>query len=121
MPEPKKKPVPRAAQDRKPPPPVLIKMPERIAEALKDKGWNRSRLATELDMNRGHLSGMTSGKRVGGISAAWVIRIAEKLNVNPGWLLAANGPKRGPSSIILFEGTPEYDRAIDAIKRNGES
>lgn len=103
-----------SAPDRRPIPECVLTLKTRVKKVLKDKGWKQADLARKMQMNPGQLSGMIRSKN---ITAAAVVRLAEGLEVDAGWLLTDKETDLKPRRIILTEGTPEYDRAIEAISK----
>jgi transcriptional regulator with XRE-family HTH domain len=107
-------------QDRQPPPRILLKLPERLTKAMKAKGFGerggKSRLAKKAKMSPGHLSALLDNQRVGGVQAALVIRIANALEVNAGWLLTGHGDMLAIDAPVI---TAETIR--DAVRDGVES
>lgn len=117
-----KKAVPdKPGQDRRPPPEALLGFSDRVTASLRKKGWNQAELARRLGMNGGHLSGILSGKRLAGITAANVIRIAEALEESPGYLLTGESQAVNVNVVpVMVNNTTDYADAVENIRRHFE-
>lgn len=107
-----------APQDRKPTPPELLQLPDRIRAAMRKKGWvgrgGPARLADSSGLSPGQVSAILSGERSKGITAAQVIRLARGLTVPVGWLLADEGNMSG-APPRLVEGSSDFEHLVDAV------
>jgi transcriptional regulator with XRE-family HTH domain len=95
---------------RKPAPPELLNMPKRIKDELEKQGINKAELARRAEVGRDIVTQAMNGKRLPGIQAANVLRIAKGLKVNAGWLLTGDGDKRdGDERVpVITPGSPEF-------------
>jgi hypothetical protein len=121
----RKKTIPR-------PGPALRGLPGRLHDCAKDQGYlthgQQKVLAQKAGIDPGHLSRLlnvnnptakskkTRENDLSGIRAETVIRLADALDVNPGWLLANQLPKRAarratPLGLINVEGMPPIGEA----------
>ena len=91
--------------ERKPPPKEIRDIPSRIEEARVELGWPdhgwQARLAQESKLSPGQISAIMSEARSKGIQAAMVVRIADALGVNPGWLLTGRGDMFGDGATRI--------------------
>jgi transcriptional regulator with XRE-family HTH domain len=118
---PKKTPTPGESareQNRKPVPDELEGLAKRVkdklAEYKKDK-ISISRLAESQGLYTNEISEVAKNKKIAGITAAKLIRIAKALQVDPGWLLTGNEPNLAPI-IILDPNDPLYARLRDVAQ-----
>jgi len=101
---------------RRPPHALILTLPDRLNQIMDAKGWDtgrgrKARLAAKVGMSPGQISAIMNADRLGGIDAGTVINLADKLEVNPGWLLTGRGDMFGAEA-------PTID--LDAIRSAAE-
>lgn len=114
---------PARKQKRKPPPREMLSMPRRILEAMEARDIEKpAQLAKAAGVGRDIVTQLLNGKRLPGVQAANVIRIAKGLQVDAGWLLTGSGTMDGPPPVIS-PGTPEFDALVakvgDELRKRG--
>lgn len=72
----------------------MIGLGARLRSCRERKGWNQQELATASGVDGGRISRIEGGKRIAGLTAAHVVRLARALEVSVGYLLA--GESAGP-------------------------
>ena len=75
----------------------------RLRATRERKGWNQQELANASGVDSPRISRIEGGKRMGGLTAAHVVRLARALEVSVGYLLA--GESAGPM-LSLHEQIP---------------
>ena len=73
----------------------------RLQDALRDKGWSQTDLATEVGLSKGMISLYMSSKSMPESDRLAVI--ARALEVSPVWLMGANVNKNGSANISKGE------------------
>ena len=61
---------------------LCVKLGERIRALRLNKGWTQTDMAVHLDMNRGHISDIETGKREVGIITLQVIAAGLETNMS---------------------------------------
>lgn len=101
-------------QTRRAPPSELLGIPARLLAAMVARGMSKAELARAAEVDRAVVSLATNGKRLAGIQAANVIRLARGLSVDPGWLLTGRGNMDGAVPIVAQDG-PEFAALVAAV------
>jgi hypothetical protein len=94
---------------RQPPPQAILELPDRLEIAMdarkyppKEKGrYAKLVRATNGTVNPGQVADIVNKNRNKGITAAVVVRLADALDVNAGWLLTGRGSMDGSEAAII--------------------
>ena len=110
-------------QNRKPPPRELMSMPARISEAMAARGLETPADAARASgVGRDIITQIMNKKRLAGMQAANVIRIAKGLRVDAGWLLTGRGSMDGADGSttipIISPGSPEFEALANALRKD---
>jgi DNA-binding XRE family transcriptional regulator len=82
----------------KPVPPQLKTLPKRITQAREDAGLTKTAVAEKMGVAPSQVTRWENGERKEGIELATVLRLAEALGCNDGWLATGRGD-RGPIPV----------------------